>query len=65
MSKGSDRRPLAVDDKTLADNWSRILGKHDGVRVGATPVSKTGNVGAIPTTPAIKGNDESREAGVY
>lgn len=65
MGKGSKPRPLSVDEKTFADNWSRIFGKHDGVRVGATPVSKTGNVGAIPTTPAIKGNDESWEAGVY
>ncbi len=29
MSKGSNRRPPAVDDKTVADNWAQTFGLRD------------------------------------
>lgn len=58
MSKGSKPRPLSVNEKTFADSWDRVFSQNDGVRVGATPVSKTGNVGAIPTTPAKQEDDD-------
>ena len=54
--KGSDRRPTQVDEATFSSNWERVFGS-DGVRAGAKPVSKIGNVGAIPTTPAIYVDD--------
>lgn len=57
--KGSGRRPTQVDAATFQSNWDRIFSS-DGVRVGAMPVSKIGDVGAIPTTPANSEDDESR-----
>lgn len=36
MSKGSKRRPQAVADKTVADNWERIFGKRKHLAVSGT-----------------------------
>ena len=59
MSKGSNRRPQAIPEKEMAENWARAFGQLGRSTAASATGSNPVDLGSSPSAPAIYVDDET------